>query len=202
MVEVTSELAKEINDQHSLFQRIVVLNYTDIALSFSNAILHLGSGSLADSLTLVRPVLEYMLDMANLRLYPDAVELYEAKVNAHNLRVAENGPVARDPRDNMRFINSKTMIDKIKKHPDCTEVYREMVDRYNLVSAVAEHTSPERKTLSLRRPDDWNNIIVVLEDVAFFTFDTLYTEDGTLGLAASGKQEFENVRILLQSLRY
>ena len=199
LVEVTGAIYSEINDQSSLFQRIVVLSYTDVALSVSNAILLLGRGSLADSLTLVRPVLEYMLDIAYLSLYPDEVGIYESKAEAHNLRVAESGPVASNARDNMRFINSKTMIAKLQKHPNCTDVYRMMVEQYNLVSSVVEHTSPQRKTLSLRRYEDWENAIGVLANVIFLVFHTLYAVDVALSSTASGNQEFEEVRTLLFS---
>ena len=82
LVEVIGAISGEINHEYSLFQRIVFLNYTDIAGSFSNAISLLQTGSLADSLTLVRPVLEYLLDIAYLSLYPDEVELYESKADA------------------------------------------------------------------------------------------------------------------------
>ena len=99
----------------------------------------------------------------------------------------------------MRFINSKTMIDKLRKHPDCTDVYRTMVDQYDLVSAVVEHTSPERKSLSLGRPNDWNNVIGVLENVIFSAFHTLDTADVGLSSVAALNQEFVEVRILLYS---
>ena len=198
LVEVIGAIASEINNQSSLFQRIAVLNYTDVALSFSNAVLLLGTGSLADSLTLVRPMLEYMLDIAYLSLYPDAVALYESKAEEHNLRVAESGPATRSP-TSMRFINAKTMIKKLREHADCTDVYRMMVDQYNLVSAVVEHTSPERKTLSLRRHEDWGNVIGVLESVTFLVFNTLHTVDVTLSSTASRNHEFDEVRILLYS---
>ena len=199
LVEVTGAMHSEVMDQSTLFQRIIVLNYSDIARSLSNAILLLGMGSLADSLTLVRPVLEYMLDIAYLSLHPDEVVGYESKAEEHNLRVTECGPAARNPKDSMRFINSGRMNEKIRKHPDCTDVYRQMVNRYNLVSAVAEHTSPERKTLGLRRLEDWNNVIGVLEEVAFFAFHTLHTMDDAQKLVASLNREFEEVRILLYS---
>ena len=201
LAEVTRALTNEVNDQHSLFQRIVFLNYTDIGRSFGNAVLLLENGSLADSLTLARPVLEYILDITYLSLYPEAVAQYEAKAEAHNLLVAEGGSAARNPRDNMRFMNSGRMKVKIKEHPDCTDIHQNMLDRYDLVSGVAEHTSPERKTLSLRRQQDWHNVIVVLEDVAFYAFDTLYTADELLSSVAARDQDFEKVRASLQSLR-
>ena len=201
LAEVTGALTKEVNDQHSLFQRIVILNYTDIARSFGNAVLLLENGSLADSLTLARPVLEYILDVTYLSLYPEAVARYEAKAEDRNLLVAESGPAARNPRYNMRFMNAGRMKSKIENHPNCTDIHRNMLDRYNLVSSVAEHTSPERKTLSLRRRQDWHDVIVVLEDVAFYAFDTLYTADVVLSSVAARIQDFENVRTSLQSLR-
>ena len=199
LVEVTEAIYSGIDDQSSLFQRIVGLNYTDLVRSFSNSILLLRMGSLADSLTLVRPVLEYMLDIAYLSLCPDEVTLYESKAEAHNIRVEESGPVGRNPRGNMRFMNSGKMKEKILNHPDCSDIHREMVDRYNLVSAVVEHTSPERKTLSLGRPEDWDNVIGVLEQVVFFAFHMLYTVDVGLSSTASQNQEFEDVRNLLYS---
>ena len=199
LVKVTEAIFSEIDDQSSLFQRVVVLSYTDVALSVSNAILLFGRGSLADSLTLVRPVLEYMLDIAYLSLYPDEVHIYESKAEEHNLRVAESGPAARNGRDNMRFINSKTMIAKLQKHPNCTDVHRMMVEQYHLVSAIVEHTSPERKTLSLRRHQDWENAIGVLVNAIFLVFYTLYTVDVALSSVASKNQEFEEVRTLLFS---
>ena len=163
----------------------------------SNAVLLLGAGSLADALTLARPALEYMLDITYLRLYPEEVEFYESKADAHNLRIGESGPAARDPRHNMRFMRPAPMNKKIRNHPDCTEVHREMVNCYNLVSSVAEHTSPERKTLGLGRLRDWDNVIGLLENVTFFAFHTLDTFDGGLNAGSTRSPEFDDVKGLL-----
>ena len=199
LIEVVESIGKNIDQSNSVLQRIVYLIYTDIVRSFANSVLLLQNGSLADSLTVTRPVIEYLLDIAYLTLFPDEISLYELKADEHNLSVAKNRPIPRDPTKNMRFINARRMKEKIRNHKHCPEIYREMILLYDLVSSVAEHTSPERKSLNLRRDGDWQNVILVLEDVARYAFNTLYTVDEGVRSIVSEDQEFERLRAHFQS---
>ena len=162
-----SHLRRSVNENTSEFQHIIVANYVE------NAKVLLGYGALADSLTLLRPSLEYMLDNEYLRMWPSEAASYHKKVMDHNAQVASGGPQARDPNYRMRFINVKTMTEKILKHEDCTDIQRIMVQQYNLFSNVVDHASPERKNLSLRRTEDWEKVIGQIELTAFYAVEQL-----------------------------
>ena len=190
----------EIDDQTCLFGRVVILSYIDMARSFDNSVMLLSIGSLADSLTLLRPVLEYLLDIVYLILHPEAVTQYEAKANKRNAMVAYRGSAPRSPRENMRFLNPKTMKDKIRKHEECTDIHLMMIDQYDLVSSVVEHTSPERKTLGLREVEHWSNVLGVLENVTFLTFHTLDAVEASISSSAFESEEYREMKSLLYSM--
>ena len=166
--------------KRSEFQHIVVANFREIAQGMSNAMIHLATGSLADSLTLLRPALEYMLDNAYLELYPEAVGSYHVEVIKHNASLVEGRPIARNPKDQMRFMNASKMFRQVDVHEDASADHRKMVERWYLLSSVVEHTSPERKNLSLRRPTDWENTINEFEIATFLALNQICVVDDDL----------------------
>ena len=186
MIRIAVHLSEAVDDDTSPLQHIVIANYREIALGLSNALTLLRTGSLADGLTLLRPALEYMLDIAYLRAWPSEVEAYERKVVEHNFAMVDGKPVARDPTLRLRFINFKTMTKKIQTSPECTDVDKQMVIQYNLLSNVVEHTSPERKVLSLQRPEDWENALGQFELAVFFVVNQIHSVDA--GIAGIIKQ--------------
>ena len=129
---------------------------------------------------------------------PSEVESYEQKVVEHNATLIDGKAIARDPTLRLRFINFKTMITKIQRSPECSDIDRQMVIQYNLLSNVVEHTSPERKNLSLQRPKDWENALGQFELAVFYAVNQIHSVDA--GLTAIIKQngalssEFDEVR--------
>ena len=180
LIRIAVHLSETVDNDTSTFQHIVIANYRDIALGLSNALTLLRIGSLADGLTLLRPALEYMLDIAYLRTRPCEVESYERKIAEHNATLVDGKPAARDPTLRLRFINFKTMTKKIQTSTEYTDVDKEMVTQYNLLSNVVEHTSPERKVLSLRRPEDWENALGQFVLAVFFAVNQIHGVDADL----------------------
>ena len=201
--QLSLHLSKAVDEGTSAFQHIAIANYREIALGMSNAMILLRAGSLADSLTLLRPVLEYILDIAYLGMWPNEVASYERKVQEHNAKLINGEPISRDPNLRMRFINIKTMTEKILANPDCSDITKGIVNQFNLLSNVAEHTSPERKNLSLRRPRDWENVVGQFELAVFYAINQIDCVDaGLSSIIMSDRElfaEFEQLREALYS---
>ena len=180
IVLAATHLGKHWPTNASDWHGIVITTYLEVARSIDDAFVMLKSGSLADSLTLIRPVIEYLLDVSFLKFYPGEVSSYEKKAREHNAELTKGLDAPRDSNRRMRFKNISTMNERILKHTDCTDIQRGMVEQYNLLSNVADHTSPERKNLLLNRRQDWENAIGQLERATFYVVEQISTIDPML----------------------
>ena len=204
LLQVEVSFSKAVNQESSIFQHIVVANFREIAYGIRDAMLLLRSGSLASALALLRPPLEYMLDLVYLGMWPSAAESYEHKALEHNAKLVDGQSIPRDPTSRMRFMNVKTMITKIVKSESCPDIAKVMVDQFNLLSNVVEHTSPEKKNLWLNRPEDWGNVLGQFEITLLCAVYQIYdVEEGLRRVIDQEKElslEFHRIRDTLNSM--
>ena len=164
------------------FQEIVIENHRDIAVSLYSAQVLIGCGSLADVLTVLRPAVEFMLDVQYLKRWPRHVSSYQDKALEYDRRLEEVGRVwqPRDPRLQLRFRSIGTIIKNLVEQDDYSPSEEWLVYQWNLFSNVAEHASPDRKHLNARSSEAWKNAILQFHNTVQLACHQLRTIDEDL----------------------
>ena len=187
----------------SEFERIVIENHRDVAHGLYSAQILIRCGSLADTLTLLRPAVENMLDLQYLKRWPESMHSYYEKIDEFGEKLAKdpNPSQSRDPRLVLRFMGIGPVRHRIEEQPDCSASEHAMIDQWYLLSNVAEHASPDRKALNRGTRQDWDNALGQFHNTLMLACEQLFTiDDGLHGKIEANGELVDKYRQITQEL--
>ena len=189
--DTSNHLQKNVTDDTTEFQHKVIFHHVSIAHFLSDAFSLLEMGSLAGSLTLLRSAVEIMIEIQYLQRLPSEMATYYEKVEKHNKQTRMEGkPI--DRRRNLRFKKFGELMKTLRKSKDLSELEDALIAKWDLLSGLASHVTPELHTIAQARPEwAWKTALGELEQVTGNAIDQLRGVDQELSRLIYQEEELK-----------
>ena len=189
--DTANHLQQNVTDDTTEFQHIVIFHHVSIAFFLKDAFSLLEMGSLASSLTLLRSAIEIMIEIQYLQRHPSEVATYDEKVEKHNKQTQTEGkPIER--RRNLRFKKIGELMKTLRKSGDLSELEDALIGKWDLLSGLASHVTPELHTIAQAKPEwAWKTAFGELEQVTGNAIDQVRGVDQELGRLIAQEEELK-----------